>query len=199
MFNSQRHLVPSTQPDAPNPLPGKPLAVLAPILGVIYLVWRARSLPGAPLWLALPTLAADLYLFGVVILLAAAAWRLAGSTPAHADVPPALPVDVFILAHDEPPPLLAASLRAAARLRYPHTTYVLDSVSMPARAALARSYGCQYVALPAEPREDSDGNASHDVTDRLVAEALASSVGAVALLVRAGQLPAPRTLERALP
>jgi hypothetical protein len=169
------------------PLVTRALALTTLALGAAYLVWRVETLVGAPGGLPLLVLAAETYLFGLVALFAVLAWHATPPRWPASSVPDA-PVAIFVLDRDEPPPLLAATLRACARLRYPHTIHVLDFAAAPAHEALARAYGCHYLAAgAAEPEEG-----------RLLARALREAGGDYALVLAAGQLPQPELLAQGL-
>ncbi len=60
--------------------------------------------------------------------------------------PPGLTVDVFIPTYNESVELVRHTLAAACRMDYPHTTWLLDDGKRPEMEALARQYGCRYLA-----------------------------------------------------
>lgn len=175
-------------------------AVLAPLAGLGYLCWRVTHLPaGLAVWLALPALAAEAYVVGLVALfasLAVNASRARGMPPAATEH---ISVDVFVLAGDEPPPLLAATLRAAARLSAPHVTRVLHVADSPAAHALAQSYGCFSIDLsPGVAYAIAPDAGDGEREGALLAETLAASSGEVILLLRAGHVPDPDLLQHGL-
>ncbi|MEO8285653.1 MAG: glycosyltransferase [Chloroflexota bacterium] len=63
----------------------------------------------------------------------------------HPQAPDGLTVDVFVTAYREPVDLVARSLSAACRMRYPHKTWLLDDGHDPQLAALARKLGTGYI------------------------------------------------------
>ncbi|HEY5638245.1 MAG TPA: glycosyltransferase, partial [Burkholderiales bacterium] len=78
----------------------------------------------------------------------------------HREPPPALPdrtVDVFVPVYREPLAIIRRTLRAAAGIRYPHQTWVLDDGNRDDVRILAQSLGLRYLARP-ENRNAKAGN-----------------------------------------
>jgi cellulose synthase (UDP-forming) len=120
------------------------LVVLTALTGAIYLAWRTTTFsPGAPVVSAIfyageaLGLLSSLLLFFVVM-------RKKRRTPRPA--PEGLSVDVLVPTYNEDIAIVRRTLVAAAAIRYPHQTWLLDDGNRPAFAALAAELGCRYLA-----------------------------------------------------
>ena len=113
------------------------LVILTLSLGVNYVVWRwFASVNWSAWWIAVPLVVAetcsliDAFLFGVTM------WRI----KERGEPPPPDPratVDVFVTTYNEPIDLVMTTARAAAEIRYPHQTWVLDDGVRPEMRAAA--------------------------------------------------------------
>ena len=102
--------------------------------------------------------------------------------------PPGRSVDVFVPVYDESIELVEASLRAAADIRYPHRTYLLDDARDPRFAALAARLGCGYLT-----RGDHDDAKAGNVN-----AALSRTSGEFVAVFDTDHLPTPDFLDAML-
>ncbi|RZI82710.1 MAG: cellulose synthase, partial [Microbacterium sp.] len=101
------------------------LAVVSVLLGVNYVVWRwLASVNWEAWWIAVPLVVAETYSLVDTFLFAVTMWR-ARDRPAPRSAPEGT-VDVLITTYNEPVEMVTATARAAARISYPHRTWVLD-------------------------------------------------------------------------
>ncbi len=123
-------------------------ALVALLLGGIYLVWRigwtghgvAPALFGV-------LLAAELYGWLSLAFFAYLAWR--GPAVDRVPLPARLPtVDVFVCTYDEGGAVLEPTLVGCQSITVPHTTYVLDDGRRPKVRELAERLGAVYVTRP---------------------------------------------------
>lgn len=109
-----------------------------------YLIWRLGTFnPDAPFfsWLIW---GAEVFGYLTAVLHIFMVSRL--TSPQAGPPPPGLTVDVFIPTYNESVNLLRHTLLAAARMEYPHQTWLLDDGNRPEMAALAKELGCRYLA-----------------------------------------------------
>jgi len=116
-------------------------------LGAIYVTWRAMSsLSGAPSWLALPLLGAEVFLFLIYVLDVWATWRdpdatttRAGSTGSFA---------VVVTAYMESETVVRTTLLACKELRGcdSDSIYLIDDAHRADLEHLAERFGVKYVA-----------------------------------------------------
>ena len=99
-----------------------------------------------------------------------------------------LSVDVFVTTYDEPLDVLEATLIGCQRIRYPHTTYVLDDGRRPEVEALARRLGCRYLTRP-DNRHGKAGN---------INAALPRTDGEFIAFLDADMVPQPDFLDQTL-
>ena len=162
-------------------------------LGLNYLLWRYFNSINWNFWpLALALVLAETYsaidgwLFGLSV------WR-----PRRRVAPPPPPeaatVDIFITCYNEPVELVCETVRAAAAIRYPHRTYVLDDGSSAAMRAMAHAEGVGYIVRSTDwthhERHAKAGNLNN---------ALFQTQGAFILILDADQIPSPEILDRTL-
>jgi cellulose synthase (UDP-forming) len=77
---------------------------------------------------------------------------LAVKKPAHVDAPPGLSVAIFTTSSPgEPLSMFEVTLAACARVRYPHTTYLLDDTRDPRFRECAERYGATWLELVGIP------------------------------------------------
>ena len=160
-------------------LPG--LAAGAYLLGVWLEGWGHYSFA---LWLSLGALLA--FSVGQSTL----AWFLYLRFERRAVPPPqaGLSVDIFVTACREPLSLVEKTLEAAVRVRYPHTTYLLDDGRDSALAEAASRLGAQYLTR--------DGSRDHKAGN--INAALAHTRGEFVAIFDIDHVPAPAFLNRTL-
>ncbi|MBE9157095.1 glycosyltransferase [Nodosilinea sp. LEGE 06152] len=118
------------------------LVVVNLILGGWYLYWRVtQSINGAVLWLAIPLLAAEIYMYFGGVLFLVGLWRpIERQVRSLGQLMPPLPrdqyptVDVFITCYNEPADIVEQTALAALALDYPVTqlrVYILDDGNSP--------------------------------------------------------------------
>ena len=108
-----------------------------------YLIWRLGTFnPDAPFfsWLIW---GAEVFGYLTAVLHIFMVSRL--TSPQAGPPPQGLTVDVFVPTYNESVSLLRHTLLAAARMEYPHQTWLLDDGNRPEMAALARELGCRYL------------------------------------------------------
>jgi cellulose synthase (UDP-forming) len=169
------------------------LVVLTLSLGLNYLIWRyLNTVNWAQWWIAVPLVLAETYslidsfLFGITM------WRLRerGEPPAP---PPDATVDVFITTYNEPIDLVMTTARAAAAIRYPHATWILDDGDRAEMREAAEAEGIGYITRTADwanrPRHAKAGNLNN---------ALFLTEGEFMLILDADQIPVPEILDKTL-
>jgi cellulose synthase (UDP-forming) len=168
------------------------LAVTDIILAVYYFHFRyTDSINFNALWFALPLLLAETYSFIDTLLFVVMMWkpRFRTSPPPLEDVT----VDVFITTYSEPVELVRETAEAALRIRYPHTTYVLDDGNRSELRAICAQIGCGYITRGEEwknrPRHAKAGNVNN---------ALTYTSGEFVLILDADQIADPEILHRTL-
>lgn len=168
------------------------LALLSVLLGVNYVAWRwLESVNWSAWWIAVPLVIAETYSLIDTFLFCLTMWR-ANERPAPVS-PPQGTVDVFITTYDEPIELVMATARAAKRIAYPHSTWILDDGSRPELAAEAREAGVGYLTRS----EDWTGKPRHAKAGNLNS-ALFQTDGEFLLILDADQVPDPLILHRTL-
>lgn len=168
------------------------LALLSVLLGVNYVAWRwLESVNWSAWWVAVPLVIAETYSLIDTFLFCLTMWR-ARERPAPVS-PPQGTVDVFITTYDEPIELVMTTARAAQRITYPHTTWVLDDGSRPELEAAAREAGLGYLTRS----DDWTGKPRHAKAGNLNS-ALFQTDGEFLLILDADQIPDPLILHRTL-
>lgn len=168
------------------------LALLSVLLGVNYVAWRwLESVNWSAWWIAVPLVIAETYSLIDTFLFCLTMWR-AKERPAPVS-PPQGTVDVFITTYDEPIELVMTTARAAKRIAYPHSTWILDDGSRPELEAEARGAGVGYLTRSEDwtdkPRHAKAGNLN---------SALFQTDGEFLLILDADQVPDPLILHRTL-
>jgi cellulose synthase (UDP-forming) len=169
------------------------LIVLTALLGLNYIVWRwLFSVNWPAWWIAVPLVIAETYSLIDSLLFGLTMWRLR-KRPTPSPPPPDLTVDVFITTYNEPEDLVLATAAAAHRIRYPHTTWILDDGDRPELAHAADELGVRYMTRAAswtnKPRHAKAGNLNN---------ALLLTEGEYILVLDADQVPDPAILDRTL-
>ncbi|MGB3200920.1 MAG: glycosyltransferase [Nodosilinea sp.] len=124
------------------------LVIVNLMLGAWYLEWRiTTSIGGAPLVLALPLLAAEIYMYLGGVMFLVGLWRpIQRQVRSLQQLIPPLPrpdypsVDVFITCYNEPVEIIEPTVLAALAMDYPVTklrVYILDDGNSPDIRAMA--------------------------------------------------------------
>ena len=167
-------------------------ALLSVLAGLDYVVWRwLASINWEAWWIAVPLVVAETYSLVDTAFFALTMWRIRVRTGPPA--PPAGTVDVLITTYDEPLELVMATARAAQRIRYPHSTWILDDGARPDMRSAAVAEGLGYVDRTddwvGKPRHAKAGNLNN---------ALFQTHGEFLLILDADQIPEPEILHRTL-
>jgi cellulose synthase (UDP-forming) len=175
------------------------VVLLASLAGLNYIVWRwAASVNWSSWWIAVPLILAETYSVIDSLLFGLGAWRLRerGEPPAAPDpdtVETRVTVDVFVTTYNEEVDLVMRTALAAQRIRYPHTTWILDDGGRPEIRAAAEAAGIGVITRSDDwadrPRHAKAGNLNN---------ALLSTEGEFLLILDADQVPKPEILDRTL-
>jgi cellulose synthase (UDP-forming) len=101
---------------------------------------------------------------------------------------PGLKVDVFVPTYNESTDILEATLIGCRKIRYPHTTYVLDDGNRTEVRALAERLGASYISRPTHEHAKA-GNINY---------ALLHTSGDYIVVLDADMVPQPEYLDRTL-
>ncbi|WP_240607040.1 glycosyltransferase [Cryobacterium aureum] len=170
------------------------VAVLVTIaLGANYIIWRwFFSLNWDAWWIAVALVLAETYSLIDVALFGLTMWR-ARDRELPAAPAPDLTVDVFITSYNEPVELVQRTAQAAQRIRYPHTTWILDDGNRPEMREAAQLLDVGYITRGADwqnrPLHAKAGNLNN---------ALMSTEGEFVLILDADQVPLPHILDHTL-
>lgn len=168
------------------------LAVLSVILGVNYVAWRwLESVNWSAWWIAVPLVLAETYSLIDTILFCLTMWR-ARDRPGPRSEPQGT-VDVLITTYDEPLDLVMGTARAAKRIAYPHSTWILDDGARADLELAAAEAGIGYIRRS----DDWDGKPRHAKAGNLN-NALFQTDGEFLLILDADQVPDPLILHRTL-
>jgi cellulose synthase (UDP-forming) len=169
------------------------VALLAAVTGLNYIVWRwAYSVNWAAWWIALPLVLAETYSLADSLLFGLTVWRL---RPRGEPPPPVAgaTVDVFIATYNEPIDMVMETARAAARITYPHRTWVLDDGDRAELRQRAQAEGIGWIGRSSDwagrPRHAKAGNLNN---------ALLATDGEFLAILDADQVPEPHFLDRTL-
>lgn len=168
------------------------VALLAVLAGVNYVVWRwLASVNWEAWWIAVPLVIAETYSLVDTFFFALTMWRMRVRNGPEA--PAQGTADVFITTYDEPVALVMTTATAAQRIRYPHTTWILDDGDRPEMRAAAERQGVGYITRTddwtGKPRHAKAGNLNN---------ALFQTEGEFLLILDADQIPEPAILDRTL-
>jgi cellulose synthase (UDP-forming) len=163
------------------------------VLGTSYVGWRWLAATNWDAWwIGLPLVLAETYSVIDVALFCLTMWR-SEPRPLPPRAETGLTVDVYIATYDEPIDLVLATTRAAAAIRYPHETWVLDDGARPALRAAVEALGVGYLqrddAWQDRPLHAKAGNLNN---------ALMSTEGEFVLVLDADQVPHPEILDATL-
>jgi cellulose synthase (UDP-forming) len=168
------------------------LAVVSVVLGINYVAWRwLASVNWDAWWIAVPLVIAETYSLVDTFLFAVTMWR-ARDRPAPHSAPTGT-VDVLITTYNEPVEMVTATARAAAAIRHPHRTWVLDDGARPEMAEAARAAGIGYITRT----KDWEGKPRHAKAGNLN-NALLQTDGEFLLILDADQVPHPDILDKTL-
>ncbi len=176
------------QQSLPSPIFRKFMIVLASIVCVFYLIYRAGWTFNLSTNYA-KFASVFLYVgefFGIINLLLyfLQVWEV--NEPAAEPVLEGRTVDVLVPTYNEDPQLLRATLEACIRMDYPHKTYVLDDGRRPEVESLARELGVIYISRP-DNRHAKAGNLNN---------ALEQTDGEFVVVLDADHVPEPQFLTR---
>lgn len=159
------------------------LAAVTAVTAIWYLGWRATTFnPDALIFSALVYLA-ELFSFLTLAMFVFMVWDI--KPPPPAQVSSHHTVDVFVATYNEDPELLRKTLIGCSRIRYRHTTWVLDDGRRPEVAALARELGCEYLTRP----DNTDAKAGN------LNNALANTSGDFIVTLDADHIPLSHILD----
>lgn len=164
------------------------------ILGINYIVWRwLESINWGAWWIAVPLVVAETYSVIDSLLFGMTMWKRLRRNPAPPP-PEGATVDVFITTYNEPIEMVLETAEAAQRIRYPHSTWILDDGDRPELAEQARARGIGYITRSAswtkdKPRHAKAGNLNN---------ALFETDGEYILVLDADQVPEPDILDKTL-
>ena len=169
------------------------IVAMTALLGVNYVGWRwLHSVNWDAWWIAVPLVVAETYSLVDSLLFGLTMWRLR-----ERDAPPPpepdLTVDVLIATYNEPIELVMETARAAAAIRYPHRTWVLDDGDRAEMREAAEAEGIGWITRSS----DWSGKARHAKAGNLN-NALLVTEGEFLLILDADQVPKPDILDRTL-
>ncbi len=173
------------------------LAILHLLLGVMYLVWRVSQGLAGTLWISIPFLVAELFVW-----LATASFSISHlpmpvtrslqDYPALENQLPDMPyVDVVILRRWDSPEITEDTARAALAIHYPwHRlfVYILDIEPDPEMKQVVAALPCDYLSCT---------STTTDPLHYLLREV--TTFGEFILILEPGQLPDPDLLHQTLP
>jgi cellulose synthase (UDP-forming) len=167
--------------------------VLTLVSGTLYVGWRwSFSVFWEHWYIAVPLAIAETYALIDAYLFTATIWRMKERGAAPPPDPEAT-VDVLITTYNEPVELVATTAAAAARITFPHKTWILDDGNRPEMAAAAAELGVGYLTRHPSwqdmPKHAKAGNLNN---------ALFQTEGEFLLILDADQIPEPEILDRTL-
>jgi cellulose synthase (UDP-forming) len=140
------------------------VAVLALVVSVIYLTWRACFTLGGNLWVSLPLWMLELYAAVGLGLFTFSLWNLDRQLVPEPVQRTDLRVGVLIPTYNEPLEVLFPTVAAAVALEPGHETYVLDDGQRLWVRAMAASLGARYIARE-EHTHAKAGNVNHALAE----------------------------------
>ena len=175
-----------TPPPYPSLKVVRPLIVLTAVLGLNYLIWRwIFSIHWSAWWIAVPLVVAETYSLLDSMIFGFTMWRLK-RRPDPGPPPEDATVDVFITTYNEPLDLVMKTARAAQRITFPHTLWILDDGNRAELKELAGSEGIGVISRSSDwidmPRHAKAGNLNN---------ALMVTQGEFIVILDADQVPAP--------
>lgn len=121
-------------------------AVVALLVSVVYLTWRAGFTLGTDLWISIPLWLLEIYAAVGLGLFTFSLWNLDSVRPAREAHEIDLLIAVLIPTYNEPAAVLLPTIAAAVALEPTHETWVLDDGERPWVAELAATLGANYLA-----------------------------------------------------
>lgn len=169
------------------------IAVVTIALGTNYVIWRwFYSVDWEYWWIAVPLILAETYNLIDVFFYVFTIWR-SNTVIAKPPAPGLVTVDVFITTYNESVELVVETARAAKKIRYPHTTWILDDGSRPEMEAAAQKLAVGYIKRGEHwknrPLHAKAGNLNN---------ALMATEGEFLLILDADQIPHPEILDHTL-
>jgi len=163
-------------------------AVAAIIYFIYYLYWRATyTLNPENLFLSWLLWAAEAFGVFAYLLFVYVTHNIEPNRK-FTTAPRGLKVDVFVPTYNEEVEVLEPTLIGCVKMRYPHTTYVLDDGNRPWVKELADRLGVKYIARPSHEHHKA-GNINY---------ALQQTKGDFIVLLDADMVPQPQYIERTL-
>jgi cellulose synthase (UDP-forming) len=163
-------------------------------MGINYIAWRwLESINWSAWWIAVPLVVAETYSVIDSLLFGLTMWKML-----QRNAPPPPPddatVDVFITTYNEPIEMVLETAEAAQRIRFPHSTWILDDGDRGELAKAAADRGIGYITRSAswtddKPRHAKAGNLNN---------ALFETDGEYILVLDADQVPEPEILDHTL-
>lgn len=140
------------------------IAVLALLASVVYLAWRVTStLDPDAWWASVPLVLLEIHATLGLALFTFSLWSV-DDRPAHRDVvETGFRIAVLVPTYNEGIEILLPTVAAAAAMRVPHETWVLDDGSRPEVERLAHDLGVHYLTR-AEHLHAKAGNLNHALT-----------------------------------
>lgn len=140
------------------------IAVLALLASVVYLVWRVTSTLDPDVWWAsVPLVLFEIHATLGLALFTFSLWSV-DDRPAHRDVvETGFRIAVLVPTYNEGIEILLPTVAAAAAMRVPHETWVLDDGSRPEVERLAHDLGVRYLTRT-EHLHAKAGNLNHALT-----------------------------------
>ena len=123
------------------------IAVLALVVSVVYLAWRVTSTLNPDAWWAsVPLVMLEIHATLGLALFTFSLWSI-DCRPPHRDVDETtLRIAVLVPTYNEGIEILLPTVAAAAAMRLPHETWILDDGARPEVEQLARDLGVRYLA-----------------------------------------------------
>lgn len=169
------------------------IVIVTVTLGLNYIIWRwLFSINWHAWWIGVPLIIAETYNFIDVFFFGFTIWRR-DKAKTISLAPSGLTVDVFITTYNEPIDLVIATAKAAKKIRYPHTTWILDDGARSDMETAANEIGVGYI----KRGENWQNRPLHAKAGNLN-NALMSTEGEFLLILDADQVPKPEILDHTL-
>ena len=140
------------------------IAVVALVITVAYLVWRAAATIALDVWwLSLPLYILEIHAAVGLALFTFSLWDVDRRPNVREVLRTRAKVAVLIPTYNEDLEVLMPTVAAALEMRVKHETWVLDDGDRPEVAQLARELGARYIARPTHEHAKA-GNLNHALT-----------------------------------
>lgn len=137
------------------------VAVLALIVGLVYLIWRAVfTVDLVVWWISIPLLVCEVHALVGLVLYTFSLWDVNSRPPTWRVEATSAKVAVLIPTYNEDPEVLLPTIAAAVAMRLPHETWVLDDGNRPWVQQLATELGARYLTRPDRAHAKA-GNINH--------------------------------------